>query len=129
DYRYSVAGSGGQSGGVRGTQADAGAACQGDERSRRAGPRNDAAEARRQGVPGDSENHGGGGDQYHLHLGSPLPQEPAGGHGRELGAAQTMSPEDIKKLLGGYATGTLTAEERQGLFAAALEDQEMFDAV
>jgi hypothetical protein len=40
-----------------------------------------------------------------------------------------MSPEDIKKLLGGYATGTLTAEERQALFAAALEDQELFDAL
>ena len=40
-----------------------------------------------------------------------------------------MSPEDIKKLLGGYATGTLTTEEQQALFAAALEDQEMFDAL
>lgn len=40
-----------------------------------------------------------------------------------------MSPEDIKKLLGGYATGTLTTEERQALFAAALEDQELFDAL
>jgi hypothetical protein len=40
-----------------------------------------------------------------------------------------MSPEDIKKLLGGYATGTLTAEEQEALFAAALEDQELFDAL
>src|SRR5450759_5330100 len=40
-----------------------------------------------------------------------------------------MSPEDIKKLLGRYATGTLTAVERQALFAAALEDQELFDAL
>src|ERR1035441_2147596 len=40
-----------------------------------------------------------------------------------------MSPEDIKKLLGGYATGTLTIEEQQALFAAALEDQELFDAL
>jgi hypothetical protein len=38
-----------------------------------------------------------------------------------------MSPEDIKKLLGGYATGTLTTEEQQALFAAALDDQELFD--
>jgi hypothetical protein len=38
-----------------------------------------------------------------------------------------MSPEDVKKLLGGYATGTLTPEEQQALFAAALEDQELFD--
>ena len=40
-----------------------------------------------------------------------------------------MSPEEIKKLLGGYATGTLTAEEQQALFAAALEDQEIFDTL
>jgi hypothetical protein len=40
-----------------------------------------------------------------------------------------MSPQEIKKLLGGYASGTLTAEEQQALFAAALEDQELFDAL
>jgi hypothetical protein len=40
-----------------------------------------------------------------------------------------MSREDIEKLLGGYATGTLTPEERQALFAAALSDQELFDAL
>src|SRR5450755_4388527 len=40
-----------------------------------------------------------------------------------------MSPEDIKKLLGGYATDTLTTEEQQALFAAALEDQELFEAL
>ena len=40
-----------------------------------------------------------------------------------------MRPEDAKKLLGGYATGTLTDAEQQALFAAALEDQELFDAV
>jgi len=40
-----------------------------------------------------------------------------------------MSPEEIKKLLGGYATGTLTAEEQQALFDAALEDQELFDTL
>jgi hypothetical protein len=40
-----------------------------------------------------------------------------------------MSPEDIRKLLGGYATGTLTEAEQQALFAAALEDQELFDAL
>src|ERR1035438_4332079 len=40
-----------------------------------------------------------------------------------------MSPEDIRKLLGGYATGTLTTEEQEALFAAALEDQELFDAL
>jgi len=40
-----------------------------------------------------------------------------------------MTRDDIQKLLGGYATGTLTPEERQALFAAALEDQELFDAL
>jgi hypothetical protein len=40
-----------------------------------------------------------------------------------------MNREDIQKLLGGYATGTLTPEEQQALFSAALEDQELFDAL
>ena len=40
-----------------------------------------------------------------------------------------MSREDAEKLLGGYATGTLTPEERQALFAAALEDQDLYDAL
>jgi hypothetical protein len=40
-----------------------------------------------------------------------------------------MSPEDAHKLLGGYATGTLTAEEQQALFEAALQDQGLFDAL
>ena len=40
-----------------------------------------------------------------------------------------MNPEDARKLLGGYATGTLTAAEQEALFAAALEDQELFDAL
>ena len=46
-----------------------------------------------------------------------------------MGAAQTMSREEVQKLLGGYATGTLTAEEQQALFEAALEDQELFDTL
>ena len=33
-----------------------------------------------------------------------------------------MSAGDIRKLLGGYATGTLSAEEQQALFEAALHD-------
>jgi len=37
--------------------------------------------------------------------------------------------DDTRKLLGGYATGTLTQAEQQALFAAALEDQELFDAL
>jgi hypothetical protein len=40
-----------------------------------------------------------------------------------------MKPEDARKLLGGYATGTLTAAEQEALFAAALENQELFDAL
>jgi hypothetical protein len=38
-----------------------------------------------------------------------------------------MNREDVRKLMGGYATGTLTPEEQQALFAAALEDQELWD--
>ncbi len=38
-----------------------------------------------------------------------------------------MRPEDIRKLLGGYATGTLTEEERRALFEAALTDQDLFN--
>ena len=41
-----------------------------------------------------------------------------------------MTDKDrMQKLLGGYATGTLTPEEQQALFEAALEDQEIFDAL
>jgi len=40
-----------------------------------------------------------------------------------------MSREEIHKLIGGYATGTLTTEEREALFQAALEDQELFDTL
>ena len=40
-----------------------------------------------------------------------------------------MINDDIRKLLGGYATNTLTESERKLLFEAALEDQELFDAL
>ncbi len=40
-----------------------------------------------------------------------------------------MTQDEIRKLLGGYATNALTAEERQTLFEAALEDQELFNAL
>ncbi|MBI1790859.1 MAG: hypothetical protein HYR60_25300, partial [Acidobacteria bacterium] len=36
-------------------------------------------------------------------------------------------PKEARKLLGGYAAGNLTGEERERLFAAALRDQELFD--
>jgi hypothetical protein len=40
-----------------------------------------------------------------------------------------MTPEEIHKLLGGYAANTLTERERTSLFDAALEDQALFDAL
>jgi hypothetical protein len=40
-----------------------------------------------------------------------------------------MINDDIRKLLGGYATNTLTESERKLLFEAALEDQDLFDAL
>ena len=40
-----------------------------------------------------------------------------------------MTPDHIRQLLGGYATGTLTDQEKKLLFEAALEDQELFDAM
>jgi hypothetical protein len=40
-----------------------------------------------------------------------------------------MTPQEIQKLLGGYATGTLTEAEQQALFEAALHDQSLFDAL
>jgi hypothetical protein len=38
-----------------------------------------------------------------------------------------MTPAEARKLLGGYATGSLSEAERQVLFEAALEDQDLFD--
>ena len=40
-----------------------------------------------------------------------------------------MKPDDVRKLLGGYATDTLTNEERRQLFEAALKDQNLFDTL
>jgi hypothetical protein len=40
-----------------------------------------------------------------------------------------MKPGDAEKLLGGYAAGTLTPEETRALFAAALEDQQLYEAL
>ncbi len=40
-----------------------------------------------------------------------------------------MNRGEIEKLLGGYAAGTLTVEERRALLEAALEDQELFNAL
>jgi hypothetical protein len=38
-----------------------------------------------------------------------------------------MSREELRELIGGYATGTLTDSERAELFEAALEDQALFE--
>ena len=40
-----------------------------------------------------------------------------------------MTQDEIRKLLGGYSTNALTADERRMLFEAALEDQELFNAL
>ncbi len=40
-----------------------------------------------------------------------------------------MRREELEKLIGGYATGTLTAQERTLLFEAALADQALFNAL
>jgi hypothetical protein len=40
-----------------------------------------------------------------------------------------MSKHDIEKLLGGFAADTLTAEEKQQLYSAALQDQELFNVL
>jgi hypothetical protein len=40
-----------------------------------------------------------------------------------------MRPQDAEKLLGGYATDTLTEAERQALFEAALANQDLFNAL
>jgi len=37
--------------------------------------------------------------------------------------------KDLEKLLGGYATSTLTEQERKALFEAALDDQQLFNAL
>ena len=38
-----------------------------------------------------------------------------------------MTRDDARKLIGGYATGSLTESERRLLFEAAMEDQDLFD--
>ncbi len=40
-----------------------------------------------------------------------------------------MSEQDLEKLLGGFATDTLTSEEKQSLFTVALQDQQLFNAL
>jgi curli production assembly/transport component CsgG len=43
--------------------------------------------------------------------------------------ANGFNHDEIEKLLGGYATGTLTPPERDALFQAALSNQALFDAL
>jgi len=52
-----------------------------------------------------------------------MPQAAPGAAGSRLGALTEMTPDEARKLLGGYATGSLTEAERTALFEAALEDQ------
>jgi len=40
-----------------------------------------------------------------------------------------MSEHELEKLLGGFAADTLTAEEKRRLYAAALQDQQLFNAL
>src|SRR5215471_99507 len=40
-----------------------------------------------------------------------------------------MKDEDIQNLLGGFAAGILTEQERELLYTAALKDQKLFDAL
>jgi hypothetical protein len=40
-----------------------------------------------------------------------------------------MSEHDLEKLLGGFAADTLTQEEQQALYTAALQDQQLFNAL
>jgi hypothetical protein len=40
-----------------------------------------------------------------------------------------LIPEEMERLLGGYATGTLSSAEHDALMKAALEDQALFDAL
>ncbi|MGQ0809990.1 MAG: hypothetical protein ACT4OO_02040 [Nitrospiraceae bacterium] len=40
-----------------------------------------------------------------------------------------MSKHDLEQLIGGFAADTLTPEERQALFTAALQDQTLFNAL
>jgi hypothetical protein len=40
-----------------------------------------------------------------------------------------MSDHELEKLLGGFAADTLTPEEKKALYAAALQDQQLFNAL
>jgi hypothetical protein len=40
-----------------------------------------------------------------------------------------MSDHDLEKLLGGFAADTLTPEEKQALYTAALQDQQLFNSL
>lgn len=40
-----------------------------------------------------------------------------------------MSEHKLEHLLGGFAADTLTADEQQRLYAAALQDQQLFNAL
>jgi hypothetical protein len=54
-----------------------------------------------------------------------MPGATARALGGDLGKGNMKTPEEM--LLGGHAFGTLTDDERRKLYAAALEDQELFN--
>ena len=64
--------------------------------------------------------------QYCVYVGCAVPAETARLDRRPLGEAMT---DDMRRLLGGYATGTLTEAERRALFEASLHDQQLFEAL
>lgn len=49
--------------------------------------------------------------------------------GPRLGVDVIAMVKDLDQLLGGYATGTLTKDERETLFAAAVDNQQLFNAL
>src|SRR5688572_14239494 len=73
--------------------------------------------------------------KYCVHLGFALPQKPASADGWGVGfpsggiAMNNLDPREVEKLIGGYATGTLTEAEQQALFSEALGNQALFDAL
>ena len=51
-------------------------------------------------------------DKHGVYMGCAVPQEPAGSDGRKVG----RMTDDVRKLLGGYATGTLSERREATAF-------------
>ncbi len=97
---------------------------------RRPLPRDPPAEGARRQLRGDRGRAGPAG-QHGLQLGLALPRAPPEAPGRPLGlrgrGGGPMMTSDPRRLLGGWATDTLTEAERRELLRAALDDQALFD--